>query len=113
MNLVDQLGASAGVQVEVRSAHGPWFAWTPTAGDAPAVAPEPSGPESIGAKLKRWTLAFFKPEVIIRSNFGTVDKAPGGKPTGTTWPLVPLVLGGLLVLGLVLAVAGLASLLRK
>jgi hypothetical protein len=101
---LNQVADAAGVSVEVRSAHGPWFGLSPEVPGASA-APDPSTGAVSGPpfSLKGWFIRWLKPQVIVRSDFGTWSRAPGGEPEATTWPFVPLVAGGVLLLLVVLA----------
>lgn len=107
--VAETLAASAAVEVEVRSAHGPWLTWTPATGAEPARATPSPSPRSSGPG---WFVRWLKPEVIVTTAFGTVRRAPGGHPLTTTWPMVPVVLGVVVLSVLALAAVGAASLLR-
>ncbi len=102
-----QLAAAAGVEVELRSAHGPWLTWTPDTGDegAPAAASEGGGAP--------WLMRWLRPEVLVHTAFGAVRKAPWGSPAGTTWPLVPVVAAIVLLAVVALAVYGLVTFARR
>lgn len=103
-----KLAGAADLSIEVRSAHGPWFTVTPGAGGGaaePGPAGAPGGPS--------WFLRWLQPAVYVRSTVGSWTKAPGGEPEGTTWPMVPIVAGALLLLLVVFAVVGVVSLLRR
>lgn len=92
------------LSVSFRSAHGPPFSWSLEDKSAPASS------SGIGA----WFLAWLRPELRIVTPFGNVTQAPGGPaPASSSWPLVPLVAAGVLVLLVVLAVVGVVSLLRR
>jgi hypothetical protein len=110
-SILGGLAESVGVQVEVRTAHGPWFDFTPTGTVTKAPSGEASATPS-GFSLTGWFLEWLKPQVIVRSDFGTWSKAPHGAPTGTSWPFVPLVVVGVFLLLLVFAGVGVVSLLR-
>lgn len=83
------------VTVEVRSRLLPTIAvgYDPAAPGAPPSAP------GVGA----WFLRWLRPSVTVRSPLlGEVTRAPWGAPGPTTWPLLLLLPGGLLVVAFLL-----------
>jgi hypothetical protein len=97
--------AAAAVELDVRSAHTPPFRWTPEDGDGAS-----GGGSSGGAS---WFLRWLRPEVRVVTAFGSRTIAPGGTPPArSSWPLVPVVVVGVLLAVLGLAGYGVVALVR-
>lgn len=94
--------ASAVERVTIRTQATPELTWRPGA------APAEQGGGGVGA----WLLGIIKPDVEVRTAFGTVRVAPYGQATRTYWPIVAagtVVVGG----GAVYLIArGLSALVR-
>jgi hypothetical protein len=105
VSVADTLAAAAAVELDVRSAHLPPFRWTPD--------DDASGGASSGGGGASWFLRWLRPEVRIVTAFGSKTIAPGGTPPArSSWPLVPVVVVGVLLAVLGLAGYGLAALIR-
>jgi hypothetical protein len=87
--------------VEVRTAHLPTFRTDSDELTAPSDGVAP------------WWGTWLKPEVLVRHPFGTWRSAPYGDPGETTWPLVAVVAGVVVLVVLGLAVRGVVALVSK
>jgi hypothetical protein len=90
----------ADVAVVLRTAHFPTVTLNPTAGGEPSP---------VVAAVMGW----LKPEASLRTPFGSYTTAPYGKPGETSWPMVGLIGGGLLLLGAFIFLRGLWSLVKR
>jgi hypothetical protein len=63
--------------------------------------------------LSRVVLGWLRPEVRVTHPFGVWVRAPWGAPGASTWPLVSLVAGGVLLVVVALAVVGAVTLARR
>lgn len=112
MRIAEQLAAAAAVEVDFRTAHTPPIQWTPDDGgtsSSSSSSPASSG----GGGLRRAFLRWLRPELTVHTAFGTVHRAPYGAAGASSWPLVPLVAGVVVLVVLGLAVYGLAALVRR
>jgi hypothetical protein len=105
---VSALAAAAGLEVDLRTAHTPPIVWAPD--DA---APSSSASSGGGWSLREAFLRWLRPEVTIRSAFGTVHRAPYGPAGDSSWPVVAVVASLVVLVVLTLAGIGLAVLGRR
>lgn len=66
-----------------------------------------------GDEAAPWWASWLKPEVSIRHPFGTWTKAPYGSPGESTWPLLAIIGGAVLLAILTLAVVGASHVFRR
>lgn len=72
------------------------------------------GDDAEGGAVGRAVLRLLRPRVRAQLSGATlVDLAPWGQPGGTTWPLLGVVLGVVVLAVLALAVRGLLAIVRR
>lgn len=111
-SLVDKLAAAGAVSVDFRTAHTPPVVWAPDAGGG-AGGDAGGASSSSGGGLRDAFLRWLRPELTVRTAFGTVHKAPFGAAGETSWPLVPAVVALVLLVVLALAGVGLVAVARR
>lgn len=98
------------LKVDFRSAHGPpvSVSWGGASAD-----PNPTGTGGASSGPS-WFERVFRPQLDIWTPLGSKRWAPGGPaPSWSTWPLLPIIAGGVLVFVLIFAGIGLRSVLRR